>query len=179
MPPRLRSATTNRRNNALMVVVNRHKNDPGFLASLLSTSIRGPIRTTAMNYLRTLRNRAATNVRNRLTRNVNPIIPMHIFTVPNMNRRSRTLIRSAVILPNTNPNQRRSLINAQTYINRNIRPFIHRLRLSQNRTHYRHPNRPTTRYTLMNNGRLMSRNGMLNYLFASGVRRGRGGRLVY
>lgn len=179
MPPRLRSATTNRRNNALQVVVNRHKNDPEFLARLLSTGIRAPIRTSARNYLTSILRREATSLRNLLTRNLNPTFPMHIFTVPGMNRRSRSLMGSAVTLPNTTRNQQRALLNTQNYIVRDIRPFINRLRLSQNRTHYRHPNRPTTRFTLMNNGRLLSRNGMLNYLFATGVRRGRGGRLEY
>ena len=175
----MRSVTANRRNSALQVVVNRHSRDPLFLASLLSTGIRGSARTSAQNYLRRLRNSSATNVRNRLTRNLgNAVVPTYIFNAPGLGRRNRALIRHASELPNTNPNQRHALRNIQNYITRNIRPHVQRLRRSQNRTHYTHPNRPGTFYILGNNGRLISRN-MLNYLFASGVRPTRGGRLEY
>lgn len=173
MPPRVNE---NRRNNALQIIVNKHRNDPEFLARLISTGIKGPVKNTAANYLRRLRNRAATNVRTRLTRNTGAM--MYIFNAPGVGRKNRSLLRSAIALPNTSENQRRVLTNIQNYMNQEIKPHINRLRLSQNRTHYRHPNRPGAFYILENNGRLISR-GILNYLLASGVRRKRGGRLNY
>ena len=179
MPPRKRTEQTNRRNNSLQIVVNRHSRDPEFLARLMSAGIKGQVRNTARNYLKILRNRAATNVRMRLTKNIgNSVVPTYIFNAPKIGRRNRSLMRHARALPNTNPNQRYALKNIENYINRNIRPHIQQLRISQNRSHYRHPNKPHTMYILGNNGRLISRN-MLNYMFASGVRRRGPNRLEY
>lgn len=170
MPPRLRSNNANRRNSVMEIVVHQHRNDPEFLASLLRTRLSGRIRNTVQNHLNRIRNTEARRLVNR---------QMRVINVPRINRRTRSLMPHAIRLRNITPAQRLAIANAQNFINRNIRPFIQRIRFSPQLGYYVNPNMPGYQYRLMNNGTLVSRIGGTNFVLAAGVRTKGRNRLNY
>jgi hypothetical protein len=165
----MRSNAAARRNNVLNVVVNRHKNDPEFLARLISTGIRGQVRNLAVNYLTRIRNRAARQLSERLRR---------IQNVVSTSRRNRALIPHSIRITNLTPRQRLTLAEIQNFSNTGIRPIVHRLRRSPANGigMYSNPHTPGYRYRLTNNGNLMGVIGAHSFKIASGVRRRNGGR---
>lgn len=167
---RLRSNAAARRNNALEVVVRERRNDPEFLARLLSSGVRGHIRNVTTNYLIRIRNRAARQLSERLRR---------IQNVISTSRRNRALIPHSIRIPNLTPRQRLTLAEIQNFSNTGIRPIVHRLRRSPTTGNYTNPNTPGYRYRLTNNGNLMSVIGAHSFKIASGVRRRGANRLEY
>ncbi len=173
---RLRSNTAARRNNALEVVVRERRNDPEFLARLLSSGVRGHIRNVTTNYLIRLRNRAARQVSERLR---------HMWNVVSTSRRNRALIPHAIRIPNLTHRQRLTLAELQNFSNTGIRPLVNRLRRSPTTGTYINPNVPGSRYRLTNAGNLFSiihGFGGANageFKIASGVRRRGTNRLEY
>lgn len=169
---RLRSNTAARRNNALEVVVRERRNDPEFLARLLSSGVRGHIRNVTTNYLIRIRNRAARQLSERLRR---------VQNVVSTSRRNRALIPHSIRIPNLTPRQRLTLAEIQNFSNTGIRPIVHRLRRSPANGvgMYTNPTTPGYRYRLTNNGNLMGVIGAHSFKIASGVRRRGANRLEY
>lgn len=142
MPPRLRSNNTHKRNLVLMNVVNRHKNDPKFLASLISTGIRGNVRREAQRHLNRLKNIAERNILGRMR---------HLWNTTRATRRNRALLGSAIRRQNITPEQRNAITNVRRFIEQGIRPLVGRLRRIPNTNNqYTNPNIPGSVYILNN-----------------------------
>lgn len=166
-----RSNSTHSRNLILSSVVNRHKNDPEFLASLISTGIRGNVRREAQRHINRLKNQAARNLTGRVH---------YMSNVAGLSRRNRSLLNHAVLLAETPENTTR-MRNARNFSRQGIKPIVEGLRRVPGTNRYTYPHITGSLYNVNNRGNvwfLVPGFENLRFKIASNARRNRG-RLKY